>query len=94
MYIVRTYTSFMFLDPTDSINAVLASVPFDNQYGELGRLTWSIQNLLYNYNFLIRYQPNSIYYYPPDTNPYNNKYTYMPIGASIRTARYIRDFEN
>lgn len=94
MYIVRTYTSFIYLDPTDSINVVLASVPFDNKYGELGRLAWPIKNLLYKYNFSSRYQANSKHCYPPDTDPHNHKYTYMPIGASIHNARYIRDFEN
>ena len=94
MYIVRSYTTFMYLCHTDSIKVVLSSVPFDNYFGKLGRLAWPIQNLLYNYNYPIRYQANSNRCYPPDTDPHNNKYTYMPIGASIHNARYIHDFEN
>ena len=94
MYIVRTYTLLMYIKPADSINAVMASVPFNNQYGKRGIITWSIKNLLYNYNYLKKYQLNTTYYSPPDTDPHNHKYTYMPIGASIHDARYIQDFEN
>ena len=83
----------MYIKPADSINAVMASVPFDNQYGERGIFTWSIKNLLYNYNYLKRYNLNTTYYYPPDTTPGNNNYTYMPVGASIHDAQYIHDFE-
>ena len=94
MYIVRNYTALMHLDPTDRIYAVLTPIPFNNPYGYLGRITWSNQILLYRKNYLIRYQSSTASKYPPDTNPHNNKYTYMPIGASIHDVQYIHDFEN
>ena len=94
MYIVRNYTALMYLGPTNKINYISTSVPFDNPYGYLGRLAWSNQNLLYRKNDLIKYQSSVRYRYPPDTNPHNNNYTYMPIGSSIHNTQYIHDFEN
>ena len=94
MYIVRNYTILMHFNPTSRLNAVLAPVPFNNPYGYLGRLAWSNQNLLYRKNDLIKYQSSVRYRYPPDTNPHNNNYTYMPIGSSIHNTQYIHDFEN
>ena len=94
MYIVRNYTALMHLDPTEEINSVLAPVPFDNPFGCLGRIAWSNQNLLYRANYLIRYQPSVASKYPPDTHPYNNKYTYMPLGVSIHNVQYMHDFKN
>ena len=94
MYIVRNYTALMHLDPTEEINSVLAPIPFNNPYGYLGRIKWPTYNLLYRGNLLIKYQSSIPSHYPPDTNPHNNKYTYMPIGASIHNAQYIHDFEN
>ena len=94
MYIVRNYTILMHFNPTSRLNAVLAPVPFNNPYGYLGRLAWSNQNLLYRKNDLIKYQSSVRYRYPPDTNPHNNNYTYMPIGSSIHDVQYIHDFEN
>ena len=94
MYIVRNYTALMHLEPTDRIFAVLTPIPFNNPYGYLGRLAWTDQILLYRKNYLIRYQPSTASKYPPDTNPHNKKYTYMPIGASIHDVQYIHDFEN
>ena len=94
MYIVRNYTALLYLNPADEIFAVLTPIPFDNQYGELGRINWSITNLLYRNNYLIQYQRSSPIHYPPDTNPHNNNYTYMPIGASIHDVQYTHDFEN
>ena len=94
MYIVRNYTALMYLEPTEEIHAVLTPIPFDNRYNYLGRIKWPNQNLLYRKNYLIiKYQPSSPSYYPPDTDPYNNNYTYMPIGASIHDVQYIHDFE-
>ena len=93
MYIVRNYTALMHLDPTDRINAVLTPIPFNNPYGYLGRIKWSIANLLYKKNFEIKYQRSSTSRYPPDTDPYNNNYTYMPIGVSIHDVKYMHDFE-
>ena len=84
----------MHFNPTSRLNAVLAPVPFNNPYGYLGRLAWSNQNLLYRKNDLIKYQSSVRYRYPPDTNPHNNNYTYMPIGSSIHNTQYIHDFEN
>ena len=100
MYIVRNYTALMHLTPTDKIYAVLTPIPFvtpipfDNRYSHLARIKWSIANLLYKSNFEIKYQRSSPIHYPPDTNPHNNKYTYMPIGASIHDVQYKHDFEN
>ena len=94
MYIVRNYTALMHLGHKEKIFAVLTPIPFDNQYGELGRIKWSITNLLCKKNFEIKYQRSSPMHYPPDTDPHNNKYTYMPIGASIHNAQYMYDFEN
>ena len=94
MYIVRNYTALMHLNPTEKIYAVLTPVPFDNPHSYLGRLTWPSHNLFYRDNCLVRYQQSSDSCYPPDTNPHNNNYTYMPIGASIHNTQYIHDFEN
>ena len=94
MYIVRNYTALMHLNPTDRIYAVLTPIPFDNPYGYLGRWAWSNQNLLYRNNYLIKYHQSVTTCYPPDTNPHNNKYTYMPIGASIHNTQYKHDFKN
>ena len=94
MYIVRNYAALMHLDHTTRINVVLIPIPFNNIYGYLGRLWWPIYNLLYRGNLIIKYQSSIPSHYPPDTNPHNNKYTYMPIGSSIHNARYIHDFEN
>ena len=94
MYIVRNYTALMHLEPTDRIYAVLTPIPFNNLYGYLGRITWTNQILLYRKNYLIRYQSSTASKYPPDTNPHNSKYTYMPIGASIHDVQYMHDFEN
>ena len=94
MYIVRNYTALMNLDHTDRINAVLIPIPFNNPYGYLGRLKWPNQKLLYRNNYLTLYQPGVVAWYPPDTDPSNNKYTYIPIGSSIHNAQYIYDFEN
>ena len=94
MYIVRNYTALMYLEPTEKINYILTPVPFDNPYGYLGRLKWLSYNLLYKDNCLVKYEKTVISSYPPDTDPHNNKYTYMPIGSSIHNTQYIRDFEN
>ena len=94
MYIVRNYTALMHLDHTETINAVLTPIPFNNPYGYLGRLRWPLHNLLYRGNFIIKYQSSIPSHYPPGTDPYNNEYTYMPIGSSIHNAKYIYDFEN
>ena len=94
MYIVRNYTALMHLEPTEKINYILTPVPFDNPYGYLGRLRWPSYNLLYKDDYLVKYQATVPYSYPPDTNPYNSKYTYMPIGSSIHNTQYIRDFKN
>ena len=94
MYIVRNYTALMHLDPTGEINSVLTPIPFNNPYGYLGRIVWPAHRLLYRKNYLIRYQPSTPYRYPPDTDPHNNTYTYMPIGASIHDTQHIHDFEN
>ena len=94
MYIVRNYTALIYLEPTDKIFAVLTPISFDNRYSYLGRIKWSITNLLYKKNFEIKYQRSSPIHYPPDTDPHNNNYTYMPIGASIHDVQYIHDFEN
>ena len=94
MYIVRNYTALMHLSPGSRIYAVLTPVPFDNPYSCLGRIAWSNQNLLYRANYLIRYQSSDANKYPPDTDPHNNKYTYMPIGASIHDVQYRHDFKN
>ena len=94
MYIVRNYTALMHLGHKEKIFAVLTPIPFDNQYGELGRIKWSITNLLCKKNYLIiKYQRSSPIHYPPDTDPYNDNYTYMPIGASIHDVQYIHDFK-
>ena len=92
MYIVRNYTALMYLGPTDKINYILTPVPFDNPYDYLGRLKWPSNNLLYKDNCLVKYQSTDLSCYPPDTDPHNNKYTYMPIGASIHDVQYIHDF--
>ena len=84
----------MNLDHTDRINSVLSPMPFYNIYRHLGRLRWPVYNLLYTDNLLIRCQSSLPSCYPPDTDPHNNKYTYMPIGSSIHNAQYIHDFEN
>ena len=90
MYIVRNYTTLIYLKPTDKIKYVLTPVPFDNPYGYLGRLKWPSYNLLYKDNGLVKYQATVSSFYPPDTNPYNSKYTYMPIGSSIHnTHTYV-----
>ena len=94
MYIVRNYTALMHLEPTDKIYAVLTPIPFNNPYGYLGRIKWPNHKLLYRNNYLTLYQPSVAAWYPPDTDPHNNKYTYLPIGVSIHNAQYIRDFEN
>ena len=94
MYIVRNYAALMGLEPTDRLNYVLSPVPFNNPYGYLGRLRWPTYNLLYRDNCLIKYQSTVPSHDPPDTDRHNNKYTYMPIGASIHDAQYIHDFEN
>ena len=94
MYIVRNYAALMYLSNTCKINAVLSPVPFDNQYGILGRIAWSNSTLLNTDKTYVRYQQSSQKHYPPDTDPYTDQYTYMPIGASIHTTQYIRDFEN
>ena len=94
MYIVRNYVALMHLEPTDRIYAVLTPIPFNNPYGYLGRIMWSSLNLVYRKNYLIRYQTSSASKYPPDTHPYNNKYTYMPIGTSIHNVQYMHDFKN
>ena len=94
MYIVRNYTALMYLSHTERINAVLTPIPFNNIYGYLGRIRWPIYNLLYRDNLLIKYQSTIPFFYPPDTDPHNNKYTYIPIGAAIWNAQYIHDFEN
>ena len=94
MYIVRNYTALMYLDFTDKINYILTPIPFDNIYGYLGRLRWPSYNLLYKDNCLVKYQSTASKSYPPDTDPHNDKYTYMPIGSSIHNTQYIRDFEN
>ena len=94
MYIVRNYTTLIYLEPTDKIKYVLTPVPFDNPYGYLGRLKWPSYNLLYKDNCLVKYQSAVPSHYPPNTHPYNIKYTYMPIGSSIHNTQYIRDFEN
>ena len=92
MYIVRNYTTLIYLEPTDKIKYVLTPIPFDNPYGYLGRLKWPSYNLLYKDNGLVKYQATVASFYPPDTNPYNSKYTYMPIGTSIHDVQYIHDF--
>ena len=84
----------MHLDPTEEINSVFAPIPFNNPYGYLGRIVWSTRRILYRKNYLIHFQPAVPYRYPPDTDPYNNNYTYMPIGASIHNVQYKHDFEN
>ena len=94
MYIVRNYTALMHLATTDRINSVLTPIPFDNPYDCLGRITWSIQNLFYKKNHLIRYHRSAASCYPPDTDPHNDNYTYMPVGASIHDVQYIHDFKN
>ena len=94
MYIVRNYTALMHLDPTEEINSVLAPIPFNNPYGYLGRIVWPARKLLYRKNYLTRYQSSTASKYPPDTHPYNSKYTYMPIGASIHNVQYMHDFKN
>ena len=94
MYIVRTYAALMHLNSTDRINAVFTTIPFGSQYNYLGRIRWPNDKLLLKTNELTKYQRSVLYHYPPDTDPHNHKYTYMPIGASIHNARYIRDFEN
>ena len=94
MYIVRNYTALMHLDPTDRINAILIPIPFNNIYGYLGSLWWPIYNLLYRGNLIIKYKRSSPIHYHPDTETHNNKYTYMPIGASIHDVQYKHDFEN
>ena len=94
MYIVRNYTALMHLDPTEKINYILIPVPFDNPYGYLCRLKWLSYNLLYKDNCLVKYQATVPSFYPPDTDPHNSKYTYMPIGASIHDVQYMHDFKN
>ena len=94
MYIVRNYTTLIYIGPVDKINYIITPVPFDNPYGYLGRLKWPSYNLLYKDNCLVKYQATVSSFYPPDTNPYNSKYTYMPIGSSIHNTQYIHDFEN
>ena len=94
MYIVRNYTTLLYFTPADKIYAVLTPIPFDNRYSYLGRIEWAIANLLYKKNFEIKYRRSSPILYPPDTDPYNNNYTYMPIGASIHDVQYKHDFEN
>ena len=94
MYIVRNYTALMYLGPTDKISYILTPVPFDNPYGYLDRLEEIYYNLLYKDNCLVKYQATAPSLYPPDTDPHNSKYTYMPIGSSIHNTQYIRDFEN
>ena len=94
MYIVRNYTALMHLDPTEETYAVLAPIPFKNIYGDLGRIKWPAYNLLYRTKYLIHFQRTVHSNYPPDTNPHNNNYTYMPIGASIHNVQYMHDFEN
>ena len=94
MYIVRNYTTLIYLEPTDKIKYILTPIPFNNIYGYLGRLKWPSCNLLYKDNYLVKYQSTVRDFYPPDTNPYNSKYTYMPIGSSIHNTQHIRDFEN
>ena len=84
----------MNLDHTEEINSVLAPIPFNNPYGYLGRIVWPAHKILYRKNYLIRYQSSTAYKYPPDTHPYSNKYTYMPIGVSIHNVQYMHDFEN
>ena len=93
MYIVRNYTALLCLHPTEKIFAVLTPIPFDNTYSYLGRIKWSIANLLYKKNFEPEYQRSSPLHYPPDTDPHNNNYTYIPIGASIHNVQYIHDFK-
>ena len=94
MYIVRTYTALMHHKPTDKIHAVSTPIPFDNPHGYLGRLMWSSQSLAYRTNRSGSYQQSVAAWYPPDTDPHNHKYTYMPIGSSIHNTQYIRDFKN
>ena len=94
MYIVRNYTALMYLNHTCKISAVFSPVPFNNRHGILGRIAWSNSTLLNTGKTFVRYQQSSNCHYPPDTNPHNNKYTYMPIGASIHDVQYIHDFEN
>ena len=94
MYIVRNYTALMHLDPTEKINDVLTPIPFDNIFGYLGRIEWPTYKLLYRDNCLVKYYTSVPFSYPPDTDPHNNNYTYMPIGASIHDVQYIHDFEN
>ena len=94
MYIVRNYTALMYLGPKDKINYILIPIPFDNPYDYLGKLKWSSHNLLYKDNCLVKYPATAISFYPPDTDPHNHKYTYMPIGSSIHNTQYIRDFKN
>ena len=84
----------MYLNRTDNINAVFASVPFDNQYSKLGRIAWTNSTLLNTGKTYVRYQRSTKKNYPPDTNPYNDNYTYMPIGASIHDVQYMHDFAN
>ena len=94
MYIVRNYTALMYLEPTCKINAVLSPVPFNNRHGILGRIAWSNSTLLNASKTYVRYQQSSKRHYPPDTDPYTDQYTYIPIGASIHDVQYIHDFEN
>ena len=94
MHIVRNFTALMHLDPPEEINSILTPIPFNNPYGYLGRIKWLTYTLLYRTKYLIRFQRTVPHNYPPDTAPYSNKYTYMPIGASIHDVQYIHDFEN
>ena len=94
MYIVRNYAALMYLSHTCKINGVLSPVPFNNRHGILGRIAWSSSTLLNTGKPYVRYQQSTNKYYPPDTDPYTDQYTYMPIGASIHTTQYIHDFEN
>ena len=94
MYIVRNYTALMYLDPTDKITAISSPVPFDNPHSILGRIEWNNRTLNNLRNTCTGFHWSMKSNYPPDTNPHNNKYTYIPIGASIHTTQRIRDFEN
>ena len=94
MYIVRNYAALMNLNPKDRINAVFTTIPFNKSYRYIGRLKWPNLKLLYRNNYRTQYQRTVAAEYPPDTHPYNNKYTYMPLGVSIHNVQYMHDFKN